>query len=91
MLWCNVAKADLYLGSADCGIILDRKDDREFKHVIMGWMNGFISAVNAINDSNVGDDTSPDQRYYFIIKYCKENPLKNLHHGTLTLYRDLRN
>ena len=77
--------AGTIFGAPDCGVILD-KDDKATKQIVGSWVNGFMTAMNFAGSVNFGKNTSYDQRYYYIVKYCRENPLKSLNDAAASLY-----
>ena len=72
-------------GAPDSAVILDR-DDKAMKQIVGSWVNGFMTAMNFAGSVNFGKNTSYDQRYYYIVKYCRENPLKSLDDTAVSLY-----
>jgi len=77
--------AGAIFGVPDCGVILDT-DDKAMKQIVGSWVNGFMTAMNFAGSVNFGKNTSYDQRYYYIVKYCRENPLKSLNDAAASLY-----
>ena len=60
------------------------------KKMVIRWSNGFLTGVNigvAPLSENIPGSNS---RYYFIIKYCEQNPLKDITDATIDLYFDLK-
>ena len=92
LLFYSAANAGVILGAPDCGKILETKDDKQNERIVSSWVNGFITGLNfaqVVDSENVGENSSYEQRYHYILKYCRENPLKNLNEAAATLYFEL--
>ena len=56
------------------------------KKIVGSWVNGFITGLNFAGSKAIGKNTSFDQRYHFVLKYCRDNPLKSLNDVAAVLY-----
>jgi len=86
----SISDKYLELGAMECGEILDNKDKEVMKDYVIHWSNGFLTGIN-IGVAPLGKNIQgKNSRYYFITKYCEQNPLKDLTDATLNLYFDLK-
>ena len=79
------------IGGESCGEILSDHDNdkKTFYFTRMQWVLGYITARNYERDATKGKNISSDSIYYSIIKYCRENPLKDLDDASIHLYRNV--
>ena len=77
------------LGMYECGEILvdDKNNNKNSKTLTLTWLQGYISARNYIDNA---DKTAEYESLYFaVIKFCKENPLKDLNDAARDIYSQL--
>jgi len=57
----------------------------------MGWVEGFISGMNYLAPANrtAGQEVDPEDRFRWILNYCKSNPVKNLISAAMAFRDDL--
>ena len=98
LLICLFMTSSSYAGSTfsgmyDCGVAIDgeKNDDEWMEVAITKWFQGFYSAANW--QTSYTTDTTPNKKsiYYAIIKYCKENPLKDTGDASIVVYKKLTN
>ena len=85
------------VGGYKCGQILayDRDNHRGLRNHTISWFKGYLTALNSENAafdegndvSNVPDD---DSIYYYLVNYCRNNPLKDIVDASDALYLKLR-
>ena len=77
------------VGLDGCGEILSDHDNGEKLHYYTRgqWALGYITARNYASSQLKGAGISYDSIYYSIIKFCRENPLKDLNDSLIYLYR----
>ena len=87
----NSSYAATVTGFYQCGKVLKMvEDDNLFlKPIMVGWFMGFYSGVNWVDDYNTDNPPDDDSIYYAMIKYCKENPLKDTADATVEIYNKL--
>ena len=90
------------VGGYKCGQILayDRDNDRGFKYHTISWFKGYLSALNAgnaidavmydVEESDVSNVPDDDSIYYYFVKYCRNNPLKDMVDASDALYLKLQ-
>ena len=89
LMFSNTVSATyLVLGKYGCGQILDddRKDDTVSKYQTKSYIQGYITGLNYANDSSKGEGVKSASLYYAVIKFCKENPFKGIHHAAEEIY-----
>jgi len=88
----NSSYAANFHGYYSCGKVIkyDKDDNSSAKGLLVSWFRGFYSGVNWIEGYN--SDEYPDDVesiYYAIIKYCKENPLKDSADASMDIYHKI--
>tara|TARA_B100001057_G_scaffold372874_1_gene377226 strand:+ start:247 stop:528 length:282 start_codon:yes stop_codon:yes gene_type:complete len=88
-MFSNIANAGyLVHGRFGCGQILD--DDKNDVTVSMyqtkSYIQGFITGLNYAKDKYKGKGVKSSSLYYSVIKFCKENPLKEIHQAAEDIY-----
>ena len=82
---CEMWLSDLYIYKSDnYNNAINSCEVRSNYAVNMEWVNGFISAHGWKKDWD--NDAELDQRA-FVTKYCKENPLDNIHDAAQALVK----
>jgi len=89
----NFSYASTVTGYYQCGNVIKMDEDKNdfMKHRMVGWFMGFYSGANWSNDFNTDNTLDDDSIYYAMIKYCKENPLKDTADGSVEIYNKLTN
>tara|TARA_B100000809_G_C14666176_1_gene361451 strand:+ start:23 stop:331 length:309 start_codon:yes stop_codon:yes gene_type:complete len=82
------SNAEYVVFTYDCGKILksERNNNRVQQDLIKSWLQGYMTARNYENNSKKGDGVNLDSIFYALIKYCRENPLKNSNDAALYIY-----
>jgi len=78
------------IGADKCGEILSDSDNGKkgnFYYMRISWIHGYITAKNSASGAFKGKGVSADSIYYSIIKYCRENPLKDLDDASRHIYK----
>ena len=78
------------LGIFQCGELLSRQDDNIVKEQATAYVNGFITGSNYQTDGYVGKGTTNDAIYWSVVKYCKNNPLKDGADAAIDIYNQLK-
>ena len=78
------------LGIFQCGELLSRQKENIVKEQVTSYVNGFISAANYKTNGDVGEGTNDDAIFWSVIKYCKDNPLKDGVAASLHIYNQLQ-
>ena len=86
----NSIHAYTYSGMYLCGKLLtmDKEDNPYAKIHVISWFEGYSTGRN-FETYTVLDDFNRDSIYYAMIKYCKENPLKDTVDGADSIYSKL--
>ena len=78
------------LGSYECGAILEFKDIKDSQESVQDWLNGFLTAIQLgrkpFEEGNVPSNSS---RYFWVIKFCEENPLSDIAEAASQLYLEI--
>ena len=92
LLWSSNAYAYLTRGQVSCGTIIsmDRENPTMTKGVMTGFVNGYITARNYETNGNVGKGFDNDSIYHALLKYCRENPLKDNVDASENVYNKLK-
>ena len=78
------------LGSFDCGAILEFKDIKDSQESVQDWLNGFLTSAQFGRESLKKDQVpSSSSRYFWVIKFCEENPLSDITDAAAQLYYEL--
>ncbi len=77
-------------GAYACGdlLTLDKDNNKFAKNHVISWFEGYSTGRN-FETYTVLDDFNRDSIYYAMIKYCKENPLKDTIIGAQSIYSQL--
>ena len=80
-------------GFYSCGKVLNwaKEEDEVAEMLISQWFLGYYTARNYVDQyvtDNAPDDISV---YYAILKYCRDNPLKDTDDASIELYKQLTN
>ena len=84
-------KGFFIFGQVDCGNFLancDRDKNDWYCVASTTWVLGFISG-RTWESSTPRRDVSFDSMKYALMKYCRENPLKDTHNAAQSIYREL--
>ena len=87
------ANAYTVLNAAPCGEILSKQDAQVAKHQIEYYITGYITGYNRSKNSFIAKDMKVsefDSLYWAIIKFCKENPLKDLEDASFDVMSQVR-
>jgi len=79
------------LGTRSCGDLLssDRDNDQLTELTVGIWMKGYITARNYELSRGV-DNIDSDSLYYAVIKFCRDNPLKDNDDAAIHIYSNLK-
>ena len=78
------------LGSFDCGTILKFKDIKDSQDSVQDWVNGFLTAAQlGRKPFEEGNVPSNNSRYFWVIKFCEENPLSDITEAASQLYLEI--
>ena len=74
----------------DCGQLLtmDKENNSFAKSHLISWFQGYSTGRNLETRTEL-DGFNDDSIYYAMIKYCKENPLKDTVDGADSIYSQL--
>ena len=91
LLWCNVGFAWLSIGKVSCGtIISSHEDDPLLTSTIVLHINGYITGRNYETNGRVGEGVDHDSLFHALLKYCRENPLKDNIDAEEYIYQELK-
>ena len=78
-------------GNLSCGTIIsnDKKNSDISEYYILGWVRGYITARNYEN-SNISNHVDADSIKYSVLKYCNDNPLKDLDSAVFNIYSQIK-
>ena len=88
------ANAYTALNAAPCGEIIEKQDSKSAKLQIRYYVTGYISGYNRLGNTSFGKNMQTseyDSLYWAIVKFCKENPLKDLEDASFYVLSQLRN
>ncbi|WP_440911738.1 hypothetical protein [Candidatus Pelagibacter sp.] len=86
----NYANAIGKLGAFSCGDILEFKNIKDSQESVQDWVNGFLTAVQlGRKPFEEGKVPSNNSRYFWIIKFCEENPLSDIAEASSQLYLEI--
>ena len=84
--------AATYIGYYPCGDVIDgeKNDNKWMEDRISKWFQGFYTGMN-YGSTDYETDNPPSKKsiYYAILKYCKENPLKDSSDASIDVYNQL--
>ncbi len=81
------------LNAAPCGEIISKQDSQATKQQIEYYITGYISGYNRSKNSFIAQGMKVsefDSLYWAIIKFCKENPLKDLEDASFDVMSQVR-
>jgi hypothetical protein len=78
------------LGIFQCGELLSRQKENIIKKQVTAYVYGFISGVNYKTNGDVGEGTNDDAIFWSVVKYCKDNPLKDGVDASIHIYNQLK-
>ena len=100
--WSGAAVAEVNgtytaLGTRGCGVYVKNRQADPNTHgylvdnlAITGWIAGWITSVNYLTTGKVHFfDTDTESIFLYIDKYCRGNPLNNVHQALRELFREL--
>ena len=92
LTWCNPGYGYLVHGAYQCGEILsdDKDNNTTSMYQTKSYIQGYITARNYSANADVGENVKSQSLYYYVIKFCKDNPLKGIHHAAESIYLDLK-
>ena len=91
LLFCNVAFAYTAKGKVSCGtIISSHEKDPETTSMMVLHINGYITGRNYETEGKVGKGVDHDSLYQALLKYCRENPLKDNIDAEEYIYQKLK-
>ena len=84
----NSSYAYTIVGAAECGAILRLEDDNNLitKHSTPLWIKGYITGRNYELDRSMKNVPNSDSLYYALIKFCRDNPLKDIDDAAISIY-----
>ena len=79
------------LGGRACGEILsdDRNNNKMDKLLLSVWLKGYITARNYELSRGIDTYIEGDSLYYAVIKFCRDNPLKDSDDAAINIYSNL--
>ena len=90
LLWIVSANAYTALGIHNCGEVLS-KENVVAKEMIKKYVTGYFTGRNYETNGTVGRGAGSDSLYWAVMKYCKDNPLKDTNDAVEDVYRQLKN
>tara|TARA_B100001559_G_C16076839_1_gene428435 strand:+ start:169 stop:480 length:312 start_codon:yes stop_codon:yes gene_type:complete len=92
LLFSNSLHAYTVKGSVSCGTIISsyEKDASLTRGMMIAFVNGYFTGRNYETNADVGKGTDNESRFYALLKYCRENPLKKNYHGAEHIYNKLK-
>ena len=86
------AKADVGIKTHDCGEWLSaRAKDAPYPWMLQKFLDGFLSGMALGYREEFwasGNGITSDQVFYWMDKYCRENPLNYITKGAIQLFRE---
>ena len=90
-MWCNVGVAWISKGRVSCGTIISHhEDDPVLTKTIVLHINGYITGRNYETNGRVGEGVDHDSLFHALLKYCRENPLKDNIDAEEYIYQKLK-
>lgn len=77
-------------GPPDCGKWLTHQKDLSYRNVYSSWLMGFLSGVAMGTKKDFLGKTSPESTFFWMDKYCLENPLETTVWGSMQLIDELK-
>ena len=81
------------LNASPCGEIISKQDSKSVKQQVEYYITGYITGYNRSKGLSIAKGMQPneyDSLYWAIIKFCKENPLKDLDDASFNILSQLR-
>ena len=75
------ANAYTVLGASPCGEVLSKQNSEMVRESISSYMTGYITGYNRAKNTYIGSGMKAieyDSFFWATLKFCKENPLKNI-------------
>ena len=87
----NISLGYTSLGAYSCGnLIKHNADNNQFSEAgTISYFRGYATGRNYELNRNINSDPDNNSIYYAVIKYCKDNPLKNLAQASEYIYSTL--
>jgi hypothetical protein len=88
----GVSYAYTVVGGYKCGSLLseDRKNNQGTKTHVIGWFEGYITALNSTsNEDQQALPDNDDSVYYYLVKYCRDYPMSDTVDAADALYLKL--
>lgn len=78
-------------GAETCGQMVQDSQDTNQATVDKMYLQGVSAGINAAvpGKADFFENTDIESRYQFVLKYCKDNPLKNMWNGIDELVKEL--
>lgn len=78
-------------GTETCGQMIQDSQDINQANVDRMYLQGVSAGINAAvpGKADFFENTDIESRYQFVLKYCKDNPLKNMWNGIDELVKEL--
>lgn len=91
LLTCTptIALTTVY-GTPECGDWLSHQDGSAQKHSYTNWLMGFLSGYAMASEKNFLEGTLPQSTFFYMDKYCHDNPLNPATQGAITLINELK-
>lgn len=91
-LFATEATAVTLMGVPTCaGWAEDRRRDDNLSRVSQAWLRGLLNGFAFASEKDFwesGDGLTNDQVFFWMDRYCDENPLKRISHGAVTLMNE---
>tara|TARA_Y100000996_G_C22101386_1_gene469976 strand:+ start:101 stop:421 length:321 start_codon:yes stop_codon:yes gene_type:complete len=81
------------LNASSCGQIISKQDSNTALLQVKYYVTGYITGYNRSKDLSIGDDLQIDEYdslFWAVVKFCKENPLKDLDDASFNVLSQLR-
>ena len=75
-------------GAISCGEMVALKGGPYDNFMVVGWISGYMSALNVEYGYTKGVDKSFESIYYAVLNRCKDTPLKLMQSAIVDVYRD---
>jgi hypothetical protein len=88
----NSIYAANFAGHYSCGKVItyDKDNNLYAKESIVSWFRGFYSGVNMVKGFEQNDyPDDADSIYYAVVKFCKDNPLKDSADASIDIYNEI--
>ena len=94
VLFSNIVYGQYYSsGQYSCGNLLANTDNEYYKLIAESWAQGYMSARNYSEKKSKGrslcnTSSVANSLFYAIMKYCRENPLKDTDDAMVHIYEN---